>query len=58
MGRGNPKNSIKVHGDAKLGKWPRKFKESKWVRDAQRKTNGTQEPVSNVTQEPMVLLSH
>ena len=58
MGRAIPKKSIKAHGDAKLGKWPRKSKESKWVRDAQRKTNGTQEPVSNVTQEPMALLGH
>ena len=58
MGRGSPKNSVKAHGNAKLRKGPRKLKKSKWARDAQGKTNGTQEPTSNVTQEPMVLLGH
>ena len=33
-------------------------KESKWARDAQEKTNGTQEPVSDVIKEPMAVLSH
>jgi len=31
---------IKAHGNAKLGKGPRKPKESKWVKDSQ-KENGT-----------------
>ena len=58
MGRGSPKNSVKAHGIAKLGKGPRKPKESKRAQDAQGKTNGTQEPASDVTQEPMALLGH
>ena len=58
MGGGSPKNSVKAHGDAKLGKGPRKPKERKQAQDAQEKTNGTQEPISNKTQEPMVLLGH
>ena len=37
---------VKVHGNTKLGKWPRKPKVSKWVEDAQGKTKGTQEPIS------------
>ena len=48
MGRGSPKNSIKAHGNAKLRKGPKKPKESKRARDAQGKTNGTQEPASDV----------
>ena len=56
MGRRSPKNLVKSHGNAKLEKGPRKTKESKQAQDAQGKTNGTQEPASNVTQEPMVLL--
>ena len=58
MGRGSPKNSVKAHGNAKLRKGPRKPKESKWARDAQEKTNGTQELVSDVIKEPMAVLSH
>ena len=58
MGRGSPKNSVKAHGNAKLRKGPRKPKESKWAKDAQEKTNGTQEPASDVIKEPMVILDH
>jgi len=58
LGRGNPKNSVNAHGNAKLRKWPRKPKGSKLARDAQEKTNGTQEPASDVTQELMTLLGH
>ena len=58
MGGGSPKNSIKAHGNAKLRKGPRKPKESKRAQDTQGKTNGTQEPASNVTQELIVLLGH
>ena len=58
MGQGSPKNLVKLHGNAKLRKGPRKPKESKWAWDAQGKTNGTQEPVSNVIKEPMAILSH
>ena len=49
MGRGSPKNLIKAHGDVKLGKGPRKPKESKRAQDAQGKTNGTKEPESDET---------
>ena len=58
MDWGSPKNSVKVHGNAKLRKGPRKLKGSKRARDAQGKTNETQEPASDVTKEPMVLLDH
>ena len=58
MGRGSPKNSVKAHGNAKLRKGPRKPKENKWAKDAQEKTNGTQEPASNVIKELMVVLGH
>ena len=37
----------KTHGNAELIKGLRKPKESKWVKDAQEKTNGTQEPASD-----------
>ena len=58
MGRGSPKNSIKAHGNAKLRKEPKKPKESKLAQDAQGKTNGTQEPASDVIKKPMVILGH
>ena len=58
MGRGSPKNSIKAHENAKLRKWPRKPKESKWAQDIQGKTNGTQELASDIIKEPMVVLDH
>ena len=52
LSRESPKNSIKTHVNAKLRKGPRKPKKSKWTKDAQEKTNGTQEPASNVIKEP------
>ena len=58
MGWGSPKNSVKAHGNAKLRKEQRKPKESKWVRDAQEKTNGTQELANDVIKEPMAVLSY
>ena len=58
MGRGSTKNSVKAHENAKLRKGLRKLKESKWARDAQMKTNGTQEPANDVIKEPMAVLSH
>ena len=58
LGQGNPKNTVKAHGNAKLRKGPRKSKESKWARDAQEKTNGTQEPASDVIKEPMAISGH
>ena len=58
MGRGSPKNSVKAHGNAKLRKGLRKPKESKWARDLQEKTNGTQELANDVIKEPMVVLGY
>ena len=58
MGQGSPKNLVKAHRNAKLRKWPRKPKGSKQAWDAQGKTNGTQEPASDITKEPMALLGH
>ena len=42
----------------KLRKGPRKPKENKWAGDAQEKTNGTQEPTSDVIKEPIAVLGH
>ena len=59
LGWGSPKNSVKAHGNAKLKKGPRKPKESKWAKDAQEKTNETQEPTSNITEKAqMTILSY
>ena len=58
LGWGSPKNSVKVHGNAKLRKGPRKPKENKPARDAQAKTKGTQEPTTDVIKEPMAVLGH
>ena len=58
MGRGSPKELVKAHGNAKVGKGPKKPKKSKWAKDTQEKTNGTQEPASNVIRSPMTILSH
>ena len=58
MGQGNLKNLVKAHWNAKLKKGPGKLKESKRARDTQGKTNGTQEPTSDVIKEPMVVLGH
>ena len=41
--------SVKAHGNTKLGKRPRKPKASKWAKDAQGKTKGTQKPISKKT---------
>ena len=38
--------SVKAHKNTKLVKGLRKPKASKWAKDAQRKTKGTQEPIS------------
>ena len=58
MGQGSSKNLVKAHGNAKLRKWPVKPKESKRAQDAQGKTNGTQEPASDVIKESMAVLGH
>ena len=41
--------SVKAHGNTKLVKRPRKPKVSKWAKDAQGKTKGTQEAISKKT---------
>ena len=38
--------SLKAYRNTKLVKGPRKPKASKWAKDAQGKTKGTQEPIS------------
>ena len=58
MGQGSAKELVKAHGNAELGKGLKKPKESKWAKDAQKETNGTQEPASNVIRSPMTILSH
>ena len=58
MGQESPKNLVKAHGNAKLRKGSRKPKESKRAWDAQGKTNGIQEPASDVIKEPMAILVH
>ena len=51
MGQESLKELVKTHGNAELGKGPKRPKESKWTKDAQ-KENGTQEPASNITKKP------
>jgi len=58
LGQRSPKELVKTHWNAELGKGPRKPKESKWAKDAQEEINGTQEPASNVIKSPMTILSH
>ena len=43
--------------ESRIGKGPRKPKESKWAKDAQEE-NGTQEPVNNVRKGLVNTLSH
>ena len=49
MGWGSPINSVKAHRNTKLVKTSRMPKASKWAKDAQGKTKGTQEPISKKT---------
>ena len=58
MDQGSPKKLVKTHGNAKLGKGPKKPKENKWAKDAQKEINGTQELVGNVIKSPMIILIH
>ena len=58
MSQVSPKELVKAHGNAELGKGPRKPKESKWTKDAQEEINGTQELASNVIKGPITILSH
>ena len=37
LGRGSPMKLVKTHGNVELAKGPRKPKENKWAKDAQKK---------------------
>ena len=52
MGQGSPKELVKAHGNAELGKGPKNPKESKLAKNAQEEINGTKELTSNVIQSP------
>ena len=55
IGPGKPKELSKNSKECKAKK---SAKESKWARDVQEKTNGTQEPAIDVIKELMVVLGY
>ena len=57
IGPGKPKRVSKGPWETRIGKGPRKPKESKWAKDAQEE-NGTQEPVNSVRKGLVNTLSH
>ena len=57
IGTGKLKRVSKGLWESRIGKWPRKPKESKWAKDAQ-EGNGTQEPTNNVRKGSVNTLSH
>ena len=57
IGPGKPKRVSKGPWESKIGKVPRKSKESKWAKDAQ-KENETQELANSVRKGPVNTLSH
>ena len=57
IGSGKLKRVSKGLWESRIGKWPSKPKESKWVKDAQEE-NGTQEPGNNVRKGLVNTLSH
>ena len=57
IGPGKPKRVSKGPWESRIGKRPRKPKESKWTKDAQ-KGNGAQEPANSVRKGPVNTLSH
>ena len=57
IGSGKSKRVSKGPWESRIGKGPRKPKESKWAKDAQ-KGNGTQELANNVRKGPVNTLSH
>ena len=57
MGQGSPKRVSKGPWESRIGKGPRKPKESKWAKDAQ-EGNGTQEPTKSVRKGPVNTLSY
>ena len=57
IGLGKPKRVSKGPWESRIGKGPRKPKESKWAKDTQEE-NGTQEPVNSVRKGLVNTLSH
>ena len=57
IGTGKPKRVSKGPWESRIGKEPRKSKESKWAKDAQ-EGNGTQEPANSVRKGLVNTLSH
>ena len=57
IGPGKPKRVSKCPWESRIGKRPRKPKESKWAKDAQ-EGNGTQKPANSVRKGPVNTLSH
>ena len=57
IGSGKPKRVSKGPWENRIGKGPRKPKESKWDKDA-KEGNGTQEPANNVRKCLVNTLSH
>ena len=57
IGLGKPKRVSKGPWESRIGKKPRKPKESKWAKDAQ-EGNGTQELANSVRKGPVNTLSH
>ena len=57
IGSGKSKRVSKGPWESRIGKGPRKPKENKWAKDAQ-KGNGTQELANNVRKGPVNTLSH
>ena len=57
IGPEKPKRVSKGPWESRIGKGPRKPKESKWAKDAQ-EGNGTQEPANNVRKGPVNTLSY
>ena len=57
IGLGKSKRVSKGPWESRIGKGPRKPKESKWAKDTQEE-NGTQEPVNSVRKGLVNTLSH
>ena len=58
IGLGKPKELSKSSWECKVKKLVEEAQEKQRAKDAQEKTNGTQEPTSDVIKEPMIILSH
>ena len=51
MGQKNPKELVKTHGNAELGKGPKGAKESKWAKDAQRNQKDSNDYTESLREE-------